>query len=324
MSAELLAAALESGALEPTPSAHELAVLHLPFDDLRGGSQVESRTAEALKRWERVALVGPSGCGKSSVIAHITHSQDSGLAAIPTPVTGLEQDQVAEPVHVVRHLVGTVQRLARTPPRAAVRLKHVEVTAGLPWLEAGVAAEIDEQAREVPSDLAGAAEVLQQLLDTIAGDDLVPVVVFDDTDRWRAGFGFDDPVSLRESFFNRTLRWMAEQIECGVVVAAHDSYLADGGRFDAVSDHVTIPGVGTLGHLTRLLNHRLRAAGLFDATVPDIMDGEALKTLYDVYGDRAERSLRTSLSILRQASQEALDAGLEHVNRHVLLAAAAG
>ncbi|MFU8842087.1 MAG: hypothetical protein ACNA8R_15465 [Nitriliruptoraceae bacterium] len=75
--------------------------------------------------------------------------------------------------------------------------------------------------------------------------------------------------------------------------------------------------------LTRILDHRLLAAGLADVTAKDILNGEAMQTLYDVYGDSAARSLRTCLSILRQASQEALDAGLGQVNRHVLLAAAA-
>jgi len=80
---------------------------------------------------------------------------------------------------------------------------------------------------ELPRTAQATLEVVHQLLTIIQQDDLMPVLIFDDTDRWfrSAGSG----VSYQElalAFFGMVLPEL-RQLPTGMVVAVHTNYLQD-------------------------------------------------------------------------------------------------
>lgn len=54
------------------------------------------------------------------------------------------------------------------------------------------------------------------MLAAVAGQGLIPVLVFDDTDRWIDGVGFEHPTRTVDGFFRRVLRWVSE-LDCALV-----------------------------------------------------------------------------------------------------------
>jgi len=78
---------------------------------------------------------------------------------------------------------------------------------------ASVGADLSRQAGPAQSIGRSASEMLEvvhQMLATIHNDGLIPVLVFDDTDRWLSGSAFADHEALARSFFGLFLAALAE------------------------------------------------------------------------------------------------------------------
>ena len=74
------------------------------------------------------------------------------------------------------------------------------------WLNASIAYQITEQTEtSAANSLADKVEVITQCLDPIHADGLMPVVVFDDTDRWIG----DVNAEVVAGFFGDVIRWFA-------------------------------------------------------------------------------------------------------------------
>ena len=78
---------------------------------------------------------------------------------------------------------------------------------------------------ELPRTAQATLEVVNQLLTAIQGDNLMPVLVFDDTDRWfRKAGGTMDHHDLALTFFGTVLPEL-RQLPTSIVIAAHNDYL---------------------------------------------------------------------------------------------------
>jgi hypothetical protein len=95
----------------------------------------------------------------------------------------------------------------------------------------------------------------RQLLDLIRADDLQPVLVLDDTDKWLNTLWQPDAATIRAAFFGRVIRVLAEDLSTAAVLAVHPSYLDDP-EYQAASVFLdttihlpSIPGARAVGQI---------------------------------------------------------------------------
>lgn len=332
---ELLEHLQACNAFDPTPRQARLASFHVTFDELCGTSRVESRLDRVIRSSGRAVLIGESGCGKSSAIWSVLDPLVEGVAPISVPVAALRPETVMEPSTVADQLIRRlaqhaeqagriIEREEREYLQAAQSRRSVSVgrdtRAGLRWLGAELATDLSRQI-EGTIDIGPdeKLEVVEQLLGRIAGADLVPVLVFDDTDRWIQGIGLGDPRRIMESFFGRVLRWAAE-LGCGVVAAAHTSYLADAAHrrrlLEVVETEIEVPRVPNAQALARLFERRLAYftadSPLEGASTSDVFHPDAVDALFRWYAyDGAQ--LRDVVQAAHTALTEACDAGSDRI-----------
>jgi hypothetical protein len=94
----------------------------------------------------------------------------------------------------------------------------------------------------------------RQLLDLIRADDLQPVLVLDDTDKWLNTTWQPDATTVRSAFFGRVIRVLAEDLSTAAVVAVHPTYLADAeyqsaGSLDNTIHVPAIPSPAAVGQI---------------------------------------------------------------------------
>lgn len=321
-------------AFDPTPRFEDLGVYHVPFDSMLDGGRVEGRLGNGTLSGERIALIGDSGCGKSSVISHVLGPIAEGVAPVLVPVHGLERDAVraqrlADAVlsELARQADWVGRSTARTTAvmgdrRSVTRQDSRERGAGvslLGWLSAAIAHQIMEQTTtsEVNS-LADKVEVIHQCLDPIHADGLMPVFVFDDTDRW-IGAADEDIVT---GFFGNAIRWLTD-LPVSVVVATHRHYLGprgdDEGRLRFLDTRVDLPRVPSITELTRILGRRVEADAADPATetcpqLSDAMEPSAVERLFKLY--EAGADLRRVMQVAHIAVVDAIDDGSSTVTGH--------
>lgn len=311
-----------------TPGFHDLGDLHVPFDDLLGVRSVEARLARGVRVGERIAVVGVGGSGKSSVVSHVLGPTAAGVAPITVPLTGLQSD-AADPVAVLDRLIEVVldaARSARALPDEAIEAVTAEalskdggrraqwrasIDVGLPWLRGSLAREIERQA-------GGAGglrpdqklQVVAHVTSMIAADDLQPVLVFDDSDRWIGG----DTAAAVRGFFVDVLR-MVNELRVALVVAVHPHYFVDHPRqqiLGVLDTLVEVPALPSSSALEAVLGRRiaLHTAGTdFDGTgARDVFDGHALAALFSFY-QRPGKVVRHAIKVAHQALVDAADQG---------------
>lgn len=321
MSREALRAGVDSVALDHTPFRADLPLLHCPFDSLGMGVAPERRLQAHLLRGDRVALIGRPGTGKTSLTEHVAASREE-LLLVRVPVAALASDDAADPGRVLTLLLEALRRLGgpqKAPSRLSVR--GVEAGIGLAGISGKLALQFQEHSVHAATSVAEQTELVTGLLALAAEHDKTPVLVFDDTDRWVAGLGHDDPRRLRDGFFGRSVRWLIDHVESALLVAAHEQYVAEG--LLSALDAVRIPHVDGLAPLRELLAHRLRCASV-SAAPEDLLDDAAMRALLDYHVGPAGHSLRQTLLLLKFAVQESLEAGEEIVGEPRVLSARAG
>lgn len=326
-------------AFDPTPRFEDLGVYHVPFDSMLGGGRVEGRLRDGTRSGERIALIGDSGCGKSSVISHVLGPIGEGVAPVLVPVHGLERDGMrAERIAdaVLSELARQAEWVGRLPAstatvmgdrRSVTRQDSHERGAGvrlLGWLNAKIARQLVEQTTTSEANsLADKVEVIHQCLRPIHVDGLMPVFVFDDTDRW-IGVADEDIVT---GFFSNAIRWLTD-LPVSVVVATHRHYLGprgdDEGRLRFLDMRVDLPRVPSITELTRMLGKRVEANATDPApeTCPqlsDAMEPSAVEKLFELY--EAGADLRRVMQVAHIAVVDAVDNGSSTVTGHHIRAA---
>lgn len=328
-------------AFDATPMFDDLGVYHIPFETMCEGARVESRLREGALGGERIALIADSGCGKSSLISFVLGPTVERVFPVRVPVHSLKQD-AANPGRVADavafQLASDVQlALGRTSDAPHVGGSRREVTrsrgrtrrlgVGNPagTLRAEVAEEIGRQITTTHEiELPEKIEVIYQGLKPLHENSLMPVLIFDDSDRWSA-FEEDGIVA---GFFTEAIRWITE-LPTAVVVAVHSKYLDAGGGGEALlqflDTRVELPRLPSAEQLGRILMERV-CVHLGNAGAPDVPEslGEvvtnsAVDALFEQYVEGA--SLRRVLQIAHIALAEATDTSAEVISDHHITAA---
>ena len=124
----------------------------------------------------------------------------------------------------------------------------------------------------------------RQLLDIIEGNELRPVLVLDDTDRWLSS-SWANSQEVRSGFFRKVVRVIAEELDTAAVIAVHPEYLPDpdyqaaAGFLDARIEVPHLPDAAAVG---RLLAQRAQVA-LNRDQVDGLVTADACNALFDHY-----------------------------------------
>ena len=337
MSHDLLVYLAERYAFDATPAFADLGVYHVPFDSMTGGDSVEARLRASTARGERIALIAKSGDGKSGAMSHVLGPTAPGVAPILVPVRPLDEG-AATPARVADEILHLIRRYARhasvesvtgTARRISERHRRSSglVLAG-PWLKGELAKQIQRQTEiEVPIPLREKTELIDQILRMIHRDDLQPVVVFDDTDRWL----FATDAGTIHRFFHEVVRWLTE-LPVSVVVATHDQYLTGDARrvgpnaadlLEFLDTRIDIPRVPSVSAFALVLAQRItcntQESGYADAALDAVIEELAVEVLFESYAQGA--SLRRTLQTAHIALSEAVGAGADTIGADHVIAA---
>ena len=320
-------------AFDATPRFDDAGVYHVPFESMSAGTPVERRFRDGALRGERIALIGDSGCGKTSLVSHILGPTAESVAPILVPVHSLEQDATKENLiadMIISQLIRLAQEIGyRTTDtndtigqrRQATRVNRS--SRGLSvhppgWIaRAGIAKQIERQITTTePNTLVDKIEVIHQCLQPIHGDELMPVFVFDDTDRWTAAA----EETIVSGFFGNAIRWLAD-LQASVVVATHARYLESTiENFNLLmflDTKVELPRIPSVDQLARILHHRVQIhLGHTNGDDPtwrleDVVDSSAIEELYGQYEDGS--SLRRVIQLAHMALVETVDANKDTI-----------
>lgn len=343
MSLESLAQLQEAHAFDPAPRRSELHELHVPFDEMTGGHGCEQSLGDALRRRQRVALVGISGSGKSSVTQSVLGPLVEGLAPLPISVA-IERPQIAQdPAEFASHLVQLVgQWVVDAMPQQAGRSRDIahqgrkgggttsqrfSIAPG--WLTAKLelAYELQQASAQMPPSAGQRMDQARQLLDLIRADDLQPVLVLDDTDKWLNTTWQPHAATVRAAFFGRVIRVLAEDLSTAAVVAVHPTYLADAEYQSAagfLDTTIHVPAIPAASAIGQILGRRARLAlGVENeqAALNQSIAPDAVAELFQYYARHAPDMRRRVLLTAHAALAIACDDHADQIQtRHIEVA----
>jgi hypothetical protein len=215
-------------------------------------------------------------------------------------------------------------------PRIEIRTRG-ELGGALWLLNGGVAREVTRTLGEAESyrstryrstqDLRQAA---RDALEAISANDVVPVLLADDTDRLLAVA--NDPAqadALFRGFFGEVLREIAEQLECGLVIAIHDKYREREDYAGFTAGRITtkeIPSLTEPGQLAQIIDRR---GEFIDPPTrwDELLTQAALDRLTAIHTAERAGGLRATLSVFHQALGLAVSDGSDCIDeRHITAA----
>lgn len=341
MSRDLLTLLRDRGAFDPAPRHAELSDMHVPFDELSGARSCEYALLAGLLAGNRIALVGSSGAGKSSIVAHTLGPLVEGIFPIPVPVYPEPAKVVGNTTEFVAHLVRTISRMlgSNRPElsRPATKIERRATGTGetarthrlsAGWRSAGIGPELAyELQRAINEPAPTAGQVLdqgRQILDLVASDGLVPILILDDTDRWLAATR-PEIAEMRRSFFLNVPRLLAEDLGAAAVIAVHPEYRGDRGYQAAqgfLTDAITVPALPSVVAVGSVLARRVELArGTRTPDVRDVFTDDALEVLYAHYTAWPSNIRRNVLLPAHTALSLALDDGVDSIDEGHILAA---
>jgi len=347
MSFDLVDQASRSPAFDPTPQPESLAAAHVPFQVL-ADNDIEGRITASLNQFGRISLVGPSGSGKSSLARYVVRPNGQELAPIWVNVATEDHEKIAT-VRGFLEILGN-QLLAKARRAGEINeqkrrelLRQVQQTEPLGREEAKLRAQLGgsywllrgDVAREVSRafDYGSAYRSTDDMRDATAAalagvtaSDLTPVLVADDTDRLLK-IGGDPALSekLFLGFFGEVLREISERLECGLLVAAHDEYVTRQDYVDLTTGRlsdVPLPTLDQREQFGRLITARVEFLDE-QASWRDVVESPVLDRLSELHLGPHKRSVRVTLTSLREALALAASQGAELVTVLHLDAAAA-
>lgn len=346
MSLSLLLYLRAVNAFDHQPGFEMLRECHVPFEEFVDSRAIESRLEEAAVRGGRIALVGPSGCGKTSVISHVLGDRSKHLASLVIPVSSVRPELMSEPTTVADRMISLISRAARDQDLIAPREEeaallraaaHKTVTAGRDikgsvglnagWFKGDLATDLSRQV-EAAVDITPEEklEAVSQVLTSIVAADLIPVLVFDDTDRWLSGKGIESPEKVVESFFGRVVRWVAD-LGCGLVVAVHESYFQQVPRdelLETFDTEVDIPPLPDADSTQKIIERRLAVSTatseFSEVSADDLFEEGAIEALFEMYSESGHR-LRWLVRTVHMALTESCDAGDDRISVAAISAA---
>lgn len=344
MSADLLAALQAAHAFDPFPVRDDLGIYHVPFSELAGDGYIEEALGDGCRRVERIGIVGDSGTGKSSLTARVLGPLAEGVAPIVVPVAIEPNETVSEPRAMFAHIAAVIARVAAeatalspaqrdealarlTAQRPVGRVGGRSVRLAGGWMGATISADLARQApppQSINRSAAETLEVVEQMLATVGSDGLVPVLVFDDTDRWLSGT-FRDHDDLARSFFGRVLPALAG-LRCSVVVAVHRRYLTDAAlRADVdrvLETLIELPALRDADAVGAVLSSRVHAHRPDgNAALSDVITADAVLRLFELYHTGLRGVLRGVLRTAHVALADACDSGADLITTPVIDAA---
>ena len=317
-------------AFESSPNRHDLGVLHVPFDELTRPGQTEARLDAAVRRREPVALIGASGSGKSSVVTHVLGPLAEGVAPLFVPLAAMPSETIDTPSHLADHLLSTITRLAvlaaaridqdLAPGTTTVaKTRRVGGGVSLGWMKVEIARQVTHQTQlETRASFMDKTETIAQVLEIMADEDLQPVLVFDDTDRWLS----DESARVVEGFFGEGVRWMLE-LPAALIVAVHPHYFRTFPQdhlLQYLDTRITIPRLENVAAIDAILRRRIEQYA--DVTDPDLLSvlcPDASAAILDVYMESG--SLRRALQVCHTALHDALSDSVPRITAHHILAA---
>ena len=338
MSLALLRHLQEESAFDSSPLRHDLGVYHVPFSELGSEEAPEQTLVSVARRAERLMIVGLSGSGKSSLTSYALGPTVEHILPILVPVAGESGDVVTNVQavsgmiiqQIVQHegLTDTKQKdvmrwaSSRRPLDSKVRMSGVSVGVALMGID--LRTEIKRQVpnnTDLPNTASGTLEIVDQLLATIQEDGLMPVLVFDDTDRWLRGVvaGDTDHHDVAMGFFGKVLTEV-RQLRAGIVVAVHSEYLENNQLMDyignVVENRINIPilnSVDALGKviLSRIVVHCPTSDSDSTPSLNEVMTTDALSELYQLYQKEFSGSLRMVVRTMHVALADACNGGFE-------------
>lgn len=345
MSRDALIAAGESmSAFDPTPMPDALAMCLRPYEQLVPGCNLESDIRQAVARYERVGLVGGIGCGKSGVSRYALGGPGLGMIALNVVTEDREKiatvrgfleilvAQLLSRATVASKLSGAVRErlLAGSSPTEPLPRTEIRTRAelgGALWLlNGGVAREVTRtlggsEAYRSTQDLRQAA---REALEAISASDVVPVLLADDTDRLLAVAGDDGQGdALFRGFFGEVLREIAEQLECGLVIAIHDRYRERDDYAGYTAGRITtkeIPRLTEPGQLAQIIDRRGEFADPA-VTCGELLTEAGLHRLTAIHMSERVGGLRATLGVFHQALGLAISDASENIDeRHITAA----
>ena len=330
---------LEQYAFDATPKFSDVGVYHVPFESMSNGTPVERRFHDGTLHGERIALIGESGCGKTSLVSYILGPTAESVAPILVPVHSLEDDATkAELIAdmIISQLVRQAQTVGYPEPdtksaigqqRQVARGNTRNKSFSTPhWMaRAGIGEQINNQITTTElNTLLDKIEVIHQCLQPIHADDLMPVFVFDDTDRWTAA----TEESIVSGFFSNAIRWLTD-LPASVVVATNTRYLESNGRnsdlLTFLDTRVELPRIPSVDQFTRILHQRVQVhldqTGNDDQPwqLDEVVEQSAIEELFQQYEQGV--SLRRVLQFVHMALVETVDAGKHAITGHEIRAA---
>jgi len=345
MSRELLRSLQEERAFDSSPLRHDLGVYHVPFSELGSVRPLERTLYDAVKRAERLMVIGRSGSGKSSLIEHTLGPLAQGVAPIHIPV-------FAEPADIVTNVQAVagmiIQQIVQHAQMSEAERKHAlqwasshrpldyrasttSFKADVSWTGAGLGAEIKRQAPSnmtLPNTASDTLTIVDQLLNVIKEDKLMPVLVFDDTDRW-----FHEIESENTEYHDIAIKFFGlvlteiRQLSTGLVAAVHPRYLEDEQLNDHISNTIESPidiplltSVSALGKVlySRVVQHCSPADADNAPSLDDVLLPEALDRLYGLYQGDFSGSLRRVISRVHVALTDACNGGFEVITPELI------
>ncbi len=341
MSIDLLLELQGAHAFDHSPLRADLAVYHVPFGELTGDDpSPEHDLAGMTLRGERTVVVGSPGSGKSSLIEHVLGPMFEGVAPIWIPVSGEPADLASNVQRVAGLVVQTIAAHASlsdseraSARRAAAPIQRTDATDNATfrlsggWLGTELSAALTRQAPpglDLPQGAQATLEVADQLLLTIQGAELMPVLVFDDTDRWFRGaeLGHRD---VAEAFFARVLPELV-QLHAGTVIAAQESFLESeplrGYIRKSIENRIDIPMLASTEALALVLHARV-AAHAQGHSLEEVIDPAALDRIYELYSGQFDGALRDVIRTVHVALTEACNNRFDTVTVELIDGAAA-
>jgi hypothetical protein len=323
-------------AFDDAPKRDELGWYHVPFQDIVGPSRIEDNLLAACRRRERLAIVGDSGAGKSSLINGSLGPLAADIAPVIVPVSAEPRDTIVEPRSMFAVIGAAIVRQAReagavsdqradealaetTTDRRVGRAPERARRFGFGVLGNQVSTDLTRQFEERQTIERSADETLAtvgQMMDMLRDPGgLVPVLVFDDSDRW---LGDADNTTRRE-FFGRMLPSLRE-LPCALVVAIHRHDLSDDNlRSDitrTLEVRIDVPRLPSVEALRAVLDSRTQAHCQIE--IRRVIDQTGLHRIFAAYTAGLRHELRGVLKTVHVALTEACDARAERItDRHI-------